>query len=206
LGISTDAVAVAFNNRPELIFWALGAAVAAVTLSLLALFVPPTLNWLEGVLLFIGVLAYATGLLAVVFSASDAANSAGRPTFTNVKLERPGQQVVLTISLRADGVERDELIKVFVKSLKVEDRRQGSDLAFVPVGPDRPIFSGFLRPNAAGVVEHEILTAFDPGDATDLTIEAWSSADDEPSCEARRLIGSDCVTMRIPPRPPDAPR
>jgi hypothetical protein len=51
LGISTDAVAVAFNNRPDLIWFALGAAVVAVTLSLVALLLKPTLNWLEVVLL-----------------------------------------------------------------------------------------------------------------------------------------------------------
>jgi hypothetical protein len=84
LGISTDAVAVAFNNRPHLIWIALVAAVLAVTLSLVALLLDPKFNLLEVFLLFLGVGAYAVGLLAVVYSASDAANSAGRPTFTNI--------------------------------------------------------------------------------------------------------------------------
>jgi hypothetical protein len=203
LGISTDAVTVAFNNRPELIWVALISAVLAVALSLFALMQPPEKNGVELALVFFGVLAYTLGLLAVVFAASDAANSAGRPTFTNVKLDRPGKHAVLTLQLRADGVERDELIKVFVKSIKLEDQRQGQSVKYVPIGPDRPIFSGFLRPTASGVVEHDIVTPFDPGDATDITVEAWSSADDEPSCEARRPVGSGCVAVRIPTAPPD---
>jgi hypothetical protein len=200
LGISTDAVGVAFNNRPDLIWFALGAAVLAVTLSLVALLLKPTLNWLEVVLLFLGVIAYAVGLLAVVFSASDAANSAGRPTFTAVTLQRPGKQAVVTLKLKADGVERDRVILVAVKAIKVESQGQ----SVVPIGADRPIFTAFLRPNASGAVDHEIVTPFDPADATDLTIEAWSSADDAPSCTARRAIGSGCATVRIPPAPPTA--
>jgi hypothetical protein len=200
LGISTDAVAVAFNNRPDLIWIALGAAVFAVTLSLVALLLKPSDNWLEVVLLFLGVIAYAVGLLAVVYSASDAANSAGRPTFTNITLERSGKQAKLTVRLKADGVERDRVILVVAKALKV----QGQGPSVVPVGDPGTVFTTYLRPNASGGIDHQIVTPFDPADATDLTIQAWSNAEEEPSCTARRTIGSGCASVRIPPEPPVA--
>jgi hypothetical protein len=200
LGISTDAVAVAFNNRPELIWIALTAAVLAVTLSLIALLLKPKHNWREVVLLSAGIIAYAVGLLAVVYAASDAANSAGRPTFTNITLERVGKQAKLTVKLKADGVERDRVILVVAKALKVE--AEGPSV--VPVGPPGTIFTTYLRPNASGGIDHEIVTPFDPADATDLTIQAWSNAEEEPSCTARRTIGSGCASVRIPPEPAKA--
>lgn len=207
LGISTDAVSVAFNNRPDLIGFALAGAVLAVTLSLIALLVPPisrTLLVVEAALLLLGVVAYAGGLVAVVFSVSDAANSEGRPTFTNVNLERPGKQARLSFKLKADGVKRDGLILVLVQSTKLVEEHQGQAVTYQKAGPDRPIFGAYLRPDAAGAVEHEIVVPFDPAGTTDLTIQAWSSKDGEPDCEARRNIGSGCATVRIPAAPAPA--
>jgi cytochrome c-type biogenesis protein CcmE len=189
LGISSDRITTALNNDRTPIVCAFFLAALAVGMSIYAIMTPPENYKRESVLLTVALLTYLAAIATAIIGASQEARGNGRPSLHEVQVERTGAQVGLTGLVHADGVRRDDTIKVRIDMF-------GDDATTAP------FYGAYLRPDENGVVDHKLQLPFDPGRNTDVSIRVWSSGDQTPNdCESASTIGSGCVRLKIPDKP-----
>ncbi|MET9731942.1 hypothetical protein ABZZ79_15190 [Streptomyces sp. NPDC006458] len=194
LGLSSDVVFVALNNKSWPIYVASLCAILAIVCSIVALLVHPTRRgnlWETGVLV-LGVIFYMVALSVAVIGAATAADGNGRPNITDVKIEGPRSHLQLSFHVHADGVETWATIQVYVTAT-------GPDLD-TPVRGSVDDYSSELRPDDTGTVEQRVSMpmALSPqvGGLSITAVNASNGTDDR--CESRSQRGPTCTRIRIP--------
>lgn len=162
--------------------WLVGAGllgVAAIALALLALVTSGravTVVWLG-----LASVCYVSALVTALLGASQAADSAGRPTFAEVSLTTEGATSELAFTVRAESVDQDQRVRVEVRN-----------------GSGQPVMSTVVRPSALGVVEFRARIPSPPGPVTIVAARSDDPLGDCPNAEdqADHAIGPTCVMLR----------
>jgi hypothetical protein len=143
VGLTADRLAVVFNGgrARTLLIAALLCAVASIGFGLGAIIWKKPWLAAGAVLALVGSLA--VGVVAASYSFSDG----GRPTLTKVSVEPDGDKhAMLSFTVTADGVMKDNLLRVFAMWEQTNaDPQQDSHL-----------YVATLRPNDKGVVSQEV--------------------------------------------------
>ncbi|MFE7129107.1 hypothetical protein [Streptomyces sp. NPDC057617] len=184
LGMNSDRLFVALNNNTWLTLLAPALAITAVALSFYAYFAR------QRTLLIFGSTAYVAALVASLLVATLAAAGNGRPTVTSVSLTGQRPHISLTFTVHAVGVDRNDHVAAFARSLFRSDGKLGTT----------ELYSGSLRPDDMGQVNQKVTIPLTLKDnETHLTINVSNSGDKGKSqCTTRSPTAPACVTVKLP--------
>ncbi|MFD8970799.1 hypothetical protein ACFV0C_38505 [Streptomyces sp. NPDC059568] len=184
LGMDSDRLFVALNNNTWLTLLAPVLAITAIALSFYAYFAR------QRPLLIFGSTAYIAALVASLVVAALAAGGNGRPTVTSVSVKGQRPHVSLTFTVHAVGVDRNDHVAAFARSLNwSHDNLASTDL-----------YSGSLRPDDMGQINQTVTIPLTlKKNETHLTINVSNSGDKGKSqCTTRSPTAPACVTVKLP--------
>ncbi|MEU1191519.1 hypothetical protein [Streptomyces sp. NPDC005859] len=190
LGLTSDVVFVALNNESWPIYVAALSAILAIVCSIVALLIHPTRrgNVWETVVLGLGVVFYMVALSVAVVGAAQAASGSGRPTLTDVKLQKQGSNQELSFDVHADGVERWASVNVYVTAVDANQE-------------DLPgtgnLYEVSLRPDDKGEIDHQISMPLPiPRNAWGILIIATNAVGND-HCGGRSSHGPSCSVIKL---------
>lgn len=189
LGLNSEFVFVALNNRSWPIYVASLCAIVSIVCSITALLIRPTARgvlWETGVLV-LGVIFYMASLSIAVVGAAQAAGGNGRPTITDVKLDGPRSHMRLRFGVHADGVQKWGHIEVSVTPENLPAEKSGD------------LYWSVLRPDDQGEIAQQVDIPFSPPAGT-LVIAISAVNPDKPeagNCASRTQHGPACTELHI---------
>lgn len=125
----------------------------------------------ETILVIIGAMGLVVGLLFAVLAAASGFGGNGRPTITNIETSGPPDGMVLKFTIRAEGVDPDERIRVLAGP-QVAAPTGGAQYA------GQRDYSAVLRPDSSGVIQQTVtLSLALPADTVDVAIRAYRQHD-----------------------------
>ncbi|MFJ3164373.1 hypothetical protein [Streptomyces kanasensis] len=194
LGLTSDRVFTALNNSPLLLVVAAVLAFAAIYCSIQAIMRPATVegNKTEALLLQAGGALYIAALAVALWGAADQASGNGRPTITEVSISGEAAKKVLSFKVRADGVDRDDHVAIFIRPLIETGENQFDSAAKTDV------YAASLRSDDKGVIDQKVVLPVAVGKATHLNISVSNSGDKGVSkCNTTSKTAPACVRLRI---------
>jgi hypothetical protein len=194
LGLTSDRVFAALNNSPIPLFLAALLAFAAIYCSIQAIMLPANVqgNRTEAHLLQAGAFLYIAALTMALWGAADQASGNGRPTITEISIAGETSKKVLSFKVRADGVDRDDHVAIFIRPL-TESGENRFDQA-----TKNDVYAASLRPDDKGVIDQKVDLPVAVEKATHLNISVTNSGDKGASkCNTTSKTAPACVRLRI---------